>query len=195
MDHVMIYETIVTTTSAPGEIHIAPFGIQWCEGFVVISPFKPSATLQNIVDSGCAVLNLTDDVRVFAAAIARTTKFATLPINGFPGNRLQECLAYHTLTLHHIEDDDLRPKLWMAVTSTVSQGQFKGFNRAQAAVIELAVLVSRLHMLPSEKIMRELEYLQIAIDKTAGPQELEAWQWLLDCVNNHMAQQTGMQQA
>lgn len=191
----MIYETIVTTTSAQGEIHIAPFGIQWRDGFVVISPFKPSATLQNIMGSGCAVLNLTDDVRVFAAAIARKTTFSTLPIDGFNGHRLQACLAYHTLTLHHVEEDELRPKLWMEVSGTVSSGLFKGFNRAQAAVIELAVLVSRLHMLPPEKIMRELEYLQIAIDKTAGPHELEAWQWLLDCVNNHMAQQTGMQQA
>jgi uncharacterized protein len=70
-----------------------------------------------------------------------------------------------------------------------------GFNRAQAAVIELAVLVSRLHMLPVEKITQEMQYLQIAIDKTAGERELQAWQWLVDCVNNHLARQSGLQQA
>ena len=57
---------------------------------------------------------------------------------------------------------------------------FAGFNRAQAAVIELAVLVSRLHLLPREKVESELQYLQIAIDKTAGNREREAWQWLIE---------------
>jgi hypothetical protein len=42
-------------------------------------------------------------------------------------------------------------------------------------------------MLDDEKIDREFAYLQIAIDKTAGPSELEAWQWLRDAVVKHRA--------
>jgi hypothetical protein len=34
-------------------------------------------------------------------------------------------------------------------------------------------------MLPPEKIDTEMKYLTIAIDKTAGPAEREAWSWLL----------------
>jgi hypothetical protein len=49
-------------------------------------------------------------------------------------------------------------------------------------VIEGAVLVSRLHMLPRDKIDSEMRYLQIAIDKTAGPAEIEAWGWLRQAV-------------
>jgi hypothetical protein len=64
---------------------------------------------------------------------------------------------------------------------------FWGFNRAQAAVIEGAVLVSRLHLLPQEKITTELAYLQIAIERTAGPEELEAWSWLIEAVARHRA--------
>ena len=64
---------------------------------------------------------------------------------------------------------------------------FAGFNRAQAAVLEGAVLVSRLHMLPAQKVDSEMAYLQIAIDKTAGPQEHEAWGWLTDAVRRHRA--------
>ncbi|NBQ85175.1 MAG: DUF447 family protein, partial [Methylophilaceae bacterium] len=63
----------------------------------------------------------------------------------------------------------------------------RGYNRAQAAVIELCVLVSRLNRLSIEKIEAEMAYLQIAIDKTAGEQELEAWTWLLEAVENHKA--------
>jgi hypothetical protein len=32
-----------------------------------------------------------------------------------------------------------------------------------------------------------MAYLQIAIDKTAGPTELEAWQWLRDAVDHFRA--------
>jgi hypothetical protein len=69
----------------------------------------------------------------------------------------------------------------------VAHSNFVGFNRAQAAVIEGAVLVSRLHMLPPQKVDNEMAYLQIAIDKTAGPAEREAWGWLLDAVQRHRA--------
>lgn len=191
----MIYESIITTVAADGSPHIAPFGVQWHDGAVMIAPFRPSTTLQNIEATGTAVLNLTDDVRVFAAAIAKKTPFEVSAVPGFQGVRLPHCLAYHALRLQQIDDDPQRPKLWFKVEHSVQQGLFMGFNRAQAAVIELAVLVSRLHLLPMEKITQEMQYLQIAIDKTAGERELQAWQWLVDCVQNFQAQHTGMQQA
>jgi hypothetical protein len=57
---------------------------------------------------------------------------------------------------------------------------WEGFNRAQAAVLELAVLTTRLKMLPPEKVENELKYLEIAISKTAGAREEEAWEWLME---------------
>jgi hypothetical protein len=68
------------------------------------------------------------------------------------------------------------------VVLAVSDAAWEGFNRAQAAVLELAVLTTRLHMLPADKIDSELKYLEIAISKTAGPRELEAWGWLMEKV-------------
>ena len=46
-------------------------------------------------------------------------------------------------------------------------------------MIEAAILVSRLHLLPWDKVERELAYLEIAVGKTAGPRETEAWGWLV----------------
>ena len=46
-------------------------------------------------------------------------------------------------------------------------------------MLELAVLSTRLKMLPPDKIETELKYLEIAISKTAGPREEEAWGWLM----------------
>jgi hypothetical protein len=39
-------------------------------------------------------------------------------------------------------------------------------------------------MLSEEKIKQELEYLTIAIEKTAGENEKIAWQWLMDKIEN-----------
>ncbi len=67
-----------------------------------------------------------------------------------------------------------------ASCTRASHRPWQGFNRAQGAVLECAVLVSRLNMLPPEKIEAELAYLEIAIAKTAGPREAEAWGWLME---------------
>ena len=64
---------------------------------------------------------------------------------------------------------------------------FQGFNRAQAAVLEAAILVSRLFMLPREKVEREIAYLEIAVSKTAGPDEQQAWDWLMQAIGEHYA--------
>jgi uncharacterized protein len=61
-----------------------------------------------------------------------------------------------------------------------SHRPWSGFNRAQAAVLECAVLVSRLKMLSADKVEAELKYLEIAIAKTAGAREEEAWGWLME---------------
>jgi hypothetical protein len=52
-------------------------------------------------------------------------------------------------------------------------------NRARKAVLEGAILVTRLHILPRDRIEREMDRLAIAIEKTSGPREREAWSWLV----------------
>jgi hypothetical protein len=96
--------------------------------------------------------------------------------------RLACALRHVELELIERRDDGQRPMLRMAAVHEVTHAPYVGFNRAQAAVIEAAVLVSRLHLLPAEKVKTEMTYLQIAIDKTAGPEEREAWAWLCAAV-------------
>ncbi len=183
----MIYETIVSTVDADGVAHVTPFGIRMQDGLIVISPFKPSKTLENILATGHAVVNLTDDVRVFAGSLADKPMADLTAATQVNGVRLTEVLAHKELKLVRCEDDDVRPQLYLEIIYEAQHKPFQGFNRAQAAVIELAVLVSRLKRLPLEKICQELDYLTIAIDKTAGPKELEAWGWLIEMVENHKA--------
>lgn len=181
----MIFETIIISVDLAGKPHLAPFGIKYEGEHVIISPYKPSTTLANILATKCATMNLTDDVRVFAGAICKMQNLSSLQTislqaNNHAGCRLIDCLAHVDLELLEVRDDATRPQLVMKKVAEFNYKPFAGFNRAQAAVIELAVLASRLHMLPREKIQAEISYLQIAIDKTAGERELEAWSWLIE---------------
>ena len=187
----MIFETIISTVNSQGDAHVTPFGIQMQDGLVVISPYKPSATLENILATQHAVMSLTDDVRVFAGALTRRQAWQMTPAEKIVGYRLTETLAHKELKLVKINEDTLRPQLFLEVVHEVQHQPFLGFNRAQAAVIELAVLASRLNMLAKDKVLSEMQYLQIAIDKTAGERELQAWAWLTEKVENFYAQQAG----
>jgi hypothetical protein len=150
-------------------------------------PFKPSTTHDNIVATGVAVLNILTDTRVFAGCVTGRRDWPVLPTERIAGVRLACALRHVELRLAERVDDAQRPVLLMAPVHEATHAPFAGFNRAQAAVIEGAVLVSRLHMLPAHKVDVELAYLQIAIDKTASAQEREAWGWLIEAVQRHRA--------
>lgn len=183
----VIYETVVTTVSPEGVPHVAPMGVRYQGAQVVLMPFKPSATHDNIAATGHAVLNLLTDTRVFAGCVTGRKQWPLVAAEKIPGQRLAHALSHVELKLAERRDDAQRPVLLMARVHEVTHAPFIGFNRAQAAVIEGAVLVSRLHMLPPEKVDTEMGYLQIAIDKTASAAEHEAWAWLREAVARHRA--------
>ena len=191
MNNDQIFETVVTTVSREGRAHVAPLGVRYrgaSAGQVVLMPFRPSTTLDNIIATGYAVLNVVVDTRVFAGCVTGRKTWPTAPAEVVAGVRLACALSHLELQLHSQSDDPQRPVLLMNTVLAKQHGMFAGFNRAQAAVVEGAVLVSRLHMLPPEKIDTEMRYLQIAIDKTAGPAEHEAWGWLMEAVANFRAE-------
>ena len=173
----MILETIVTTRGEDRD-QIAPMGIRRQDDLVIIAPFRPSATLDSLLHARCAALNFTDDVRVFAGCLTGRYEWPTVPARRVACNRLANALAHTELELERVEEEPQRPRLFFREVERFTHAPFAGFNRAQAAVIEGAILVSRLHMLPREKIDAEMQYLSIAVSKTAGPRELEAWGWL-----------------
>ena len=181
----LILETLVTTRNADGSAHIAPLGLRETGDRVLLAPFRPSTTLDNLTREGSAVVNLGDDVRVFAGCLTGRRDWPVIPAARIDGWVLAGTLAHRELVVETIEEDEQRPQFILRELHAVSHAPFRGFNRAQAAVIEAAILVSRLHLLPAEKIDRELDYLRIAVDKTAGPREREAWDWLLAAVADH----------
>jgi hypothetical protein len=55
---------------------------------------------------------------------------------------------------------------------------FWGVNRAKHAVIEAAILATRLHLLPRQEVEAEFRKFRVIVDKTGGPSEFEAMSFL-----------------
>ncbi len=174
-----IIETIITTTSADGVVHIAPLGLIADGNGWIVAPFSPSKTLDNLLVNPAAVASHTQDVRVFAGCVTGRKDWPMVAATKVNGSRLQNCVSHWELRVAKVIDDDVRPRFVCDVVHEESHSHWQGYSRAQAAVLELAVLSTRLHMLPPEKVEAELKYLEIAISKTAAAAELEAWGWLM----------------
>jgi len=128
-------------------------------------------------------VNYTDDVRIFAGCVTgKKRDWPTRAAERVNGVVLESALAHEEVELVEIRDDAQRPRLLCRTVHTVNSAPFRGFNRAQSAVIEAAILASRLSLLPREKIEREIAYLAIGIEKTAGSRETEAWGWLVQMI-------------
>ena len=182
----MIRETIVTSISADGRVHIAPLGVIGEAAGWIIAPFRPSTTLDNLAAVPFAVLNHVDDVRIFAGCLTGRRDWPLVADAGAVP-RLAACVAHEELAVAHVTEDAQRPRFHCRVAKRVTHGAYGGYSRAKSAVIEACILASRLHMLPRGKVESELAYLQIAITKTAGPEEVEAWRWVKARIDGHFA--------
>lgn len=187
MSNHFIREVIVTTQSPEGLPHIAPMGVWEEDGLVTLAPFRPSRTLDNVLARSVAVVNACDDVRIFAGCLTGRHDWPLIASETRGTLRLRDAVSHQELQLERVDEDEQRPKLRCRVMREEAHRPFLGFNRARAAVLECAILASRLHRLPADKIRAELLYLTIAIQKTAGPTEREAWGWLLEKIEAHLA--------
>jgi uncharacterized protein len=158
-------------------------GIHVTENKLIILPFRPSKTLTNLLTHHEAVINYCTDVRVFAGCVTGRHDWPVKEAEKIKGKVLVNTLAHSEIELVRVEDDPQRPKLFCKVLHTVNHAPFAGFNRAQFAVLEASILLSRIKWLPINKIETELEYLRIGLEKTACEAELEAWSWIITAIN------------
>lgn len=180
----MIQETIVTTQNSSGLPHIAPMGIHVEANKLIILPFRPSTTLDNLLETQTAVINYCDDVRVFAGCLTGRRDWPLKAAEKINGRVLACALAHTEVEVIRIEEDAVRPKIIVRAVHTVNHAPFMGFNRAQYSVLEAAILISRLNRIPLEKIESEIAYLRVGLEKTGGARELEAWGWIMKLIDD-----------
>jgi uncharacterized protein len=170
----MIIESIVTTVAADGTVNCAPMGVEWGDDRIVLKPFLDTATYRNVLAVGTAVVNLVDDVRIFARAAISNPVYPTVPATVVRGVRLADCCSWRELEVREIDSTPPRSRIDTGVVHRGVLREFIGFNRARHAVLEAAIYSTRLHLLPREFITSEFERLQVIVDKTAGSREQEA---------------------
>ncbi len=172
----MIIESIITTVARGGVVNIAPMGVEWGEEgrAIVVKPFLETTTFRNLEATGVAVVNLTDDVLLFARAAISNPQEPVVPAAVVRGVVLEAACSWRELEVRSVDATPPRSRI---ETRTVHHGvrrEFLGFNRARHAVLEAAILATRTHLLPPEHIRDEFARLQVIVDKTAGPREHEA---------------------
>jgi hypothetical protein len=178
----MIVETIVTTVDGQGRVNCAPMGVEWGDDVIVLKPFLETATHRNVRATGVAVVNLVDDVRLFARAAVSNPAYPTTPASVVSGVRLDDCCSWRELRVRSLDGTPPRSRIETDVVHRGVRREFIGFNRAAHAVLEATIYATRLHLLEREFIERELARLQVIVDKTAGPAEHEAMALVADFV-------------
>ena len=180
----MIIETILTTMAPDGVINFAPMGVEWGETELVIKPFLETTTFRNVVASRVAVVNLTDDVMLFAQGALTSPQFPWQPAVVVRGAVLEAACSWRELEVVSLDDTPPRSRIETRVVHHGHRREFLGFNRARHAVLEAAILATRTHMIPADEIRAEFARLQVIVDKTAGPREVEAMTMLTEYVRS-----------
>ena len=172
----LILEGIVTTLSEDGSVNISPMGpvVDGKLDQFVFRPYVTSTTFQNLKREGQGVFHITDDVMLFSqAAVGQPS-----PMPSLAGLVLQDACRWFRFEVQSVDDSQEPAQI---VASTIDRGRirdFLGFNRAKHAVIEAAILATRVEILPESTIREELSRVAPLVDKTASASEREAFEFL-----------------
>jgi hypothetical protein len=188
----MILEGIVITTSLTGAVNVAPMGPNVPEGDpsaalerFVLRPFRTAQTCANLRQRPEGVLHVTDDVLLLARAavglLAAPRLFPAQRVNGWV---LAEACRWYEFRITACDDREERVCFEAEVVHAGRLRDFFGFNRAKHAVVEAAILATRLHILPRPEVLAEYARLAVPVAKTGGPQEREAFALLEQYVSS-----------
>jgi uncharacterized protein len=177
-DAAPVIETVVTTLNPDGSVNCAAMGVEWGEQRIVIKPFRATRTLRNLRATGAAVVNVTDDILLFSEAALGDPHPPTRPAASIDGAILDDACSWRELRVEAIDDSAARARVDTLVVDRGSGREFLGLNRARHAVLEASILASRARRLPADELRAELRRLQVLVDKTAGPREREAMEYV-----------------
>lgn len=189
----MILEGLVTTVNADGSAHLAPMGprMTLARDRFTLKPFNTSKTYQNLKRHLQGVFHITDDVLLLAkAAVNAVSPFPECRrAEAVEGYILADCCRYFEFRIVEQDESQERIRLEAEVVHRGTVRDFFGFNRAKHAVLEAAILATRLHFLNLDEVQADFAKLRVIVNKTAGPDEQEAMQFLEDYLANWRRQQ------
>ena len=180
----MILEGIVTTTDEAGRMHVAAMGpwVDEAERYaaaitrLVLRPFATSQTAVHLAARPEGVFHLVDDVLLLARTVVGGHEPPPArPARAVCGWVLEDACRAYEFRADTVDAAQERFRLEARVVAEHAGRPFIGFNRAAHAVIEGAILVTRLHLLGSDEVTRRLDELFVLVEKTGGSREHEAF--------------------
>lgn len=195
----MILEGLVTTVNANGSVNLSPMGPRVDADFrqLLLRPYQTSTTFQNLKRHGAGVLHVTDDVELLARAAVKCAEPLPplAPCSAADGWRLTDACRWYAFRVRTLDDSHERTEIVADVVDRGGGREFFGFNRAKHAVVEAAILATRVDLLPAEQIRQELARLAVLVDKTGGPAERRAFDFLLRHLEEAWAARAAQQEA
>lgn len=183
-DDTLILEGIVTTLREDGSVNVAPMGprVDRACSRLVLRPYRTSTTYQNLQRHGEGIFHVTDDVLLLAqAAIGELRELPTMfPATAVRGMILAGACRWLAFRVIGLDDSQERTTIRCEVVDRGALRDFFGFNRAKHAVLEAAILATRVEILPAAAICEQLAALTPLVEKTAGEQERRAFARLTD---------------
>jgi hypothetical protein len=184
----MILEGLVTTRDPMGRVNLAPMGpiVDETMSRLLLRPFQTSQTFQNLSRRPVGVFHVVDDALLLAqAAIDRIDPFpVTFAAEVIEGDVLKSACRWYEFEIESRDDRSERAELTARVVHQGHLRDFFGFNRAKHAVVEAAILATRVHLIQKDELERSFETLRPAIVKTGGPREAAAFQLLENYVRD-----------
>ena len=195
----MILEGLMTTTNPDGTVNVSPMGPLVDESLSVFTlrPFQTSTTYRNLKRTGVGVFHVTDDVEFLACAAvgALTSPPAVRQLPGTEAHMLVDACRWFLLRVDELDDQAERTTIVCRPVLSGDQRPFFGLNRAKHAVVEAAILATRLHLIPREEVERQLQALRPLVEKTAGDAERRAFAFLEVYVAEHYARPAAVVEA
>ena len=190
LEQVPLIETVVTTTGSDGVVNCAAMGVRLGENELVFWPFDATRTLKNLRARGEAVVHLTDDVMLFVESALGHPHPVMRAASAVAGFVIEESNSWHEVVVTEItpsEDGMARSRVRARVVATgTGTRQPQGLCRARHAAVEASIFASRLRWLGADRVCAELGRLQELVDKTAGPRERAAMEY----VRRYVAERT-----
>lgn len=176
----MIIEGLCTTTNPDGSVNIAPMGPVVNEELTsfLFRPFQSSQTFQNLKSTRCGVFHVTDDVGLIArAAIDLLDEpLALQPAQTIQGSVVSSACRWYEFEVISIDDSQPRSEIQTELKHVGWLRDYWGLNRARNAILEAAILSTRLHLLDPQDVSRQMQQLEIIVEKTANFNDQETFQ-------------------
>jgi hypothetical protein len=171
----MIIESIFATLGPDEKPNFAPMGITWGEIELIVRPFRDTATYRNLLATGYGVLSLTDDVLPFIQTSLYHTELPHIPAQRVPGVVLQGACSWRELQVLSVGGSPERAEIRCQVVHEGRLRDFLGFCRASAAVLEAAILATRLDAHTPAAVQEIMRHYAQIVEKTGGDNDRQAF--------------------